>query len=54
MNQNEYLTIKIWKTTHHLLKVLCAVSGESILELLDRLLRQEAEKVGVAVPEKTL
>lgn len=40
-----YQTIKILKHTHWLLKVLAAKTGESMLDLIDRLARAEEERL---------
>ena len=37
----EYQTIKILASTHPRLKILAAQTGESIIELIDRLVREE-------------
>lgn len=37
----ETRTVKIWLSTYRLLKVLAAQGGETLVEMLDRLARQE-------------
>jgi hypothetical protein len=44
MNER-YQTIKIRKDTHRALKVLAAKTGESMLDLIDRLAKAEEERV---------
>lgn len=39
-----YQTIKILRETHRLLKVLAAKTGESMLDLIDRLAKQEEQR----------
>lgn len=41
MSSDQYQTIKIRKNTHRALKVLAAKTGESMLDLIDRLVKQE-------------
>jgi hypothetical protein len=43
--ENNYETIKIWKTTLKNLRLLHALLGESIVKILDRLVRDELKKV---------
>jgi hypothetical protein len=40
-----YQTIKILRETHRLLKILAAKTGESMLDLIERLARAEEERV---------
>jgi hypothetical protein len=40
----ETRTIKVWLDTYRLLKILSARSGETLVEMLDRLARQEDER----------
>jgi hypothetical protein len=47
MNKNEYQTTRIWVKTHTLLRKIAAETGESIVEVLHRLVEQEARKVKV-------
>jgi hypothetical protein len=42
----ETRTIKIWTATYRRLKLLAAKSGETLVELLDRLASQEEQKEG--------
>lgn len=42
--KNETRTIKIWVATYRRLKVLAALSGETLVELIDRLVSQEEQK----------
>jgi hypothetical protein len=41
---SDYRTIKIRPSTHRLLKVLAAEQGVTILDLIDRLVKQAQEK----------
>jgi hypothetical protein len=42
----ETRTIKIWAATYRRLKVLAAINGETLVELIDRLASQEEQKIG--------
>jgi len=42
---NEYQTIKIWLSTYKRLKLLAALTGEKILNLIDRLVEEELKRV---------
>jgi hypothetical protein len=41
----EYRTIKIWKSTYHNLRLLAALTGETMLAVLARLVADELERV---------
>jgi hypothetical protein len=41
----EYRTIKIWTSTHHKLRLLAALTGETMLAALARLVAGELERV---------
>ena len=43
--KNEYVTTKIWKHTLKKLRMLHALTGESMLAILDRVLTQELDRV---------
>ncbi len=38
---DDYQLIRVWKKTHKTLKVLAALSEESLMELVDRLAEEE-------------
>lgn len=42
---DEYQTTRIWKRTHSLLRFIAAMTGESIVQLLDRLAKEELQKL---------
>jgi hypothetical protein len=44
-NAPEYQTTRIWKATHRRLRIVAAHTGESMVEVLDRLVRQEAQRL---------
>jgi hypothetical protein len=46
----KYQTIKVRKNTHWLLKVLAAKTGESMLDLVERLAREEEPRVRTKRP----
>ena len=41
---DEYQTTRIWKRTHHTLKVLATLYQESMVETLDRLANEELQR----------
>ena len=41
----EYQTTRIWKRTHKQLRILAATTGETQVELLDRLVIEETKRV---------
>ena len=41
----EYVSIRVWKRTQHNLRVVAALLDTSMLEVLDRLVKQELERV---------
>jgi hypothetical protein len=41
----EHRTIKIWKSTYHNLRLLAALTGETMLAVLARLVADELERV---------
>lgn len=43
---NEYRTIKVRPATYHALKVLAAKAGVTMLDLIERLVKQEAAQRG--------
>ncbi len=43
--QDAYTTIRIWVTTLKLLRLIAAMKGERMVAILDRLVRQEYERV---------
>lgn len=42
--RNETRTIKIWASTYRRLKMLAAISGETLVELIERMVLQEEQK----------
>lgn len=50
----DYQTIKIDKATYRRIKILTAITGEEIRELVDRLVVEEADRRGVGEALKTL
>ena len=44
MGNKKHVTIKIWKDTHRLAKVLAASLGESMLSMLHRLVLEESKR----------
>ena len=40
----EYKALRIWVKTHKNMKVLAALRGLSVLEMLDRLMKKELKK----------
>lgn len=42
--KNETRTIKVWAATYRRLKMLAALSGETLVELIERLVTQEEQK----------
>lgn len=51
-----YVTIRIWEDTRRLLRLIAADSGEQMVEVMDRLCREEMAKrkmnVATSVAEK--
>src|SRR5258708_28226968 len=45
MDKNEYQTTRIWVKTHQMVRKIAAETGESIVEVLDRLATQESERL---------
>lgn len=45
MEQEPYTTIRIWTKTLKLLRLIAAMKGERMVAILDRLVRQEYERV---------
>ncbi len=45
METPQYQTTRVWKETHKRLKLVAAMTGESIVELLDRLSIEELKRV---------
>jgi hypothetical protein len=43
------VTVKIWKTTRRLAKILAAHSGVSLVELLNKLVLDEMNKRGLRI-----
>jgi hypothetical protein len=45
----DYVTVRIWEDTRRLLRLLAADSGEQMVEVMDRLCREEIAKRGLNV-----
>lgn len=45
MEQDKYQVLRIWKTTHSLLRRISAWTDESLVETLDRLAKQEWQRI---------
>jgi hypothetical protein len=45
MRNDDYKTTRIWAETIKVLRMLHALTGESIVSILDRLAKQELERV---------
>lgn len=50
----QYITIKIWKETYRLAKILSATLGESLLSMLNRLVREECRRKGIKQGDKEI
>lgn len=46
---NEITTIKLWKVTRRLAKILAAHYGISIMDLLQRLVTEEIKRQGLSI-----
>jgi hypothetical protein len=44
MKTPEYTTTRIWVQTLRMLKLIAAMTGESMVKVMDRLARQELER----------
>lgn len=44
MEQERYQVLRIWKTTHRLLRQIAALTDESLVELLERMAREEYQR----------
>ena len=45
MNTPKYATARIWVQTLHTLKIIAALTNESMVKVMDRLAAQELERV---------
>ncbi len=45
MEQEKYQVLRIWKTTHSLVRRIAASTDESLVETLDRLAKQEWQRI---------
>lgn len=45
MEKEKYQVLRIWKTTHRILRQIAAQTDESLVELLDRLAREEQARI---------
>jgi hypothetical protein len=50
----EYRMMRLKPETHHDLRVIAALTGESMIDVVERLAREERERVGkqIAMPTK--
>lgn len=46
MSENEYAQLRIWRSTLRKLKLSSALTGEKIIELIDRWASEELQKQG--------
>lgn len=46
MSENEYAQLRIWRSTLKKLKLSSALTGEKIIELIDRWASEELQKQG--------
>lgn len=49
---DENITLRIWKRTHSRLRFVAAMSGESIVSLIDRLSKEELERLNTRMQEQ--
>lgn len=45
MNTPQYQVLRIWKTTHRILRQIASQTDESLVELLDRMAREEQQRI---------
>jgi hypothetical protein len=45
MNTNTYITLRVHKKTHHQLRLIAAMTDESIIDTVARLAAQELERL---------
>lgn len=45
MELPQYQVLRIWKTTHRILRHIAAHTDESLVELLDRMAREEHKRI---------
>jgi hypothetical protein len=45
MNTNDYKTTRLWSSTLQVLRFIHAITGESIVSIIDRLAKQELERL---------
>lgn len=45
MPKNEFTTMRIWKATRKMIRILAANNEESMISLVDRLVKEELERV---------
>jgi hypothetical protein len=46
-----FVTVKLWRETRKLAKILAASLGESLVVLIDRLVRQEYLRKNMSLPD---
>jgi hypothetical protein len=45
MEKPQYQVVRIWKTTHRILRQIAAQTDESLVELSDRIAREEQQRL---------
>jgi hypothetical protein len=45
MAQDKYQVLRIWKQTHHTLRKIAAFTGESLVQVLERMAKEEWQRV---------
>lgn len=45
----DYVTVRIWKDTRRFLRLIAAQTGEQMVQVMDRLCREETAKLGLNV-----
>ena len=45
MDKPQYQVLRIWKTTHRILRQIAAQTDESLVELLDRIAHEEPQRI---------
>ena len=47
METQDYITMRVWKSTRKKLRIISANTEESIVETLDRLATEELQRMGI-------
>jgi hypothetical protein len=53
VEQTNYINVRVRKDTHHKLRILAALTGKSMLDVLEQLVTQELERVQKGGPDAT-